>query len=353
MHVFIKEKVLRQTDAKESSGQEKSGREKGQKEISKPGSIVAVTPSVLERASVLLHKGGLVAFPTETVYGLGGDATNDQAVAAIFAAKGRPEFDPLIVHVSSPVDAASLVEWCEVAQTLALRFWPGPLTFVLPRKSGCPASLLASSGLETLAVRMPAHRIALDLLKVSGLPIAAPSANAFGKLSPTTPQHVADSLGTNVDLILDGGPTVIGVESTVLDLTGQHPLILRPGGITREQLEDTLGEKIGNALHTGTPLSPGMLKSHYAPDLPLRLNALEAGNSEALLAFGPDSHVPGGALRLNLSVSGDLKEASANLFSMLRQLDRTDFSRIAVMPIPESGLGAAINDRLRRAAAHT
>ena len=334
----------------ESARQEKAGGQKSQKEIT-GAALAAFTPDVLNQAAALLRAGRLVAFPTETVYGLGGDATNDKAVAAIFAAKGRPEFNPLIVHVAATHDAEALVEWNETAQLLASKFWPGPLTLVLPRKPNCPISLLASAGLDTLAVRMPAHPVALALLRATGKPIAAPSANAFGKLSPTTPQHVAESLGGKVDLILDGGPSAVGVESTVLDLTTPSPTLLRHGGVTREQLEQVLG-KMFEAVHDDTaPKSPGMLSSHYAPNLPLRLNAKEAAADEALLAFGPDADVKGGSVRLNLSPRGDLNEAAANLFAMLRQLDQPHLRGIAVMPIPKTGLGAAINDRLKRAAA--
>ncbi len=314
--------------------------------------IVAATPDVLEKAAACLRDGRLVAFPTETVYGLGGDATNDKAVAAIYAAKGRPQFNPLIIHVTETSDAENLVVWNEAAQLLARTFWPGPLTLVLPRKPDCPVSLLASAGFDTLAIRIPAHSVARDLIKAAGVPIAAPSANAFGKLSPTTPQHVADSLGGNVDMILDGGQTKVGVESTVLDLTSSPPAILRPGGITCEQLEEVIGPiELATGPSSGKLKSPGLLSSHYAPQHPLRLNAAEAKADEGLLCFGNDKDVKGGAVRLNLSPSGDLCEAAANLFSMLRQLDQESVRRIAVMPIPDTGLGMAINDRLTRAAA--
>lgn len=291
-----------------------------------------------------------MAFPTETVYGLGGDATNDRAVALIYAAKGRPQFNPLIIHLAEPKDAEALVEWNDRAEFLARKFWPGPLTFVLPRKKDCPVSLLASAGLDTLAVRMPSHPLARELLRVTGRPIAAPSANAFGKLSPTTPEHVMESLGGKVDMILDGGRSPVGLESTVIDLTTPHLAILRHGGVTREQLEQAVGRTLKIMGDTHAPKSPGMLKSHYAPDLPLRLDATEATDNEALLTFGPDEKIKGGAMRLNLSPQGDLNEAAANLFSMLRQLDQPQFRGIAVTPIPDNGLGAAINDRLSRAA---
>jgi L-threonylcarbamoyladenylate synthase len=346
---FAQQGSQRSFAKKAKHGAAKTGSLKGLKKT--VPRIAPPTPNTISEAAELLCEGKLVAFPTETVYGLGGDATNDQAVASIFDAKGRPQFNPLIIHVAETVEAEKLVEWNEIAQILAHQFWPGPLTLVLPRKPDCPVSLLASAGLDTLAIRQPAHPVAHDLIRAAGRPIAAPSANAFGKLSPTTPQHVADSLGNNVDLILDGGKTSVGVESTVLDVTAFRPTILRHGGITREQLEMTLGELSEAAGEEVIPKSPGMLTSHYAPSLPLRMNALSAGNDEALLAFGDDTTINGGAVRLNLSAQADLKEAAANLFAMLRQLDQSDLRGMAVMPIPEVGLGAAINDRLRRAAA--
>jgi len=304
----------------------------------------------ITRAVALLREGKLVAFPTETVYGLGGDATNDKAVAAIYAAKGRPQFNPLIVHVAEARALDTLIEWNETARLLAAQFWPGPLTLVLPRKKDCPVSLLASAGMDTLAVRIPSHPVAKQLLAEVARPIAAPSANISGKLSPTTPLHVAESLGDKVDMILAGGKSEVGLESTVVDLVSPTPRILRPGGVTKEQLEKVLG-RIDVATDSAAPLSPGMLSSHYAPDLPLRLDASSAAADEALLAFGPDTLIKGGAMRLNLSAKGDLNEAAANLFVMLRQLDQPRFHVIAVMPIPDVGLGAAINDRLRRACA--
>lgn len=313
--------------------------------------IVPPTSDALAKAASLLREGKLVAFPTETVYGLGGDATNDRAVASIYEAKGRPQFNPLIVHIADTGDAEACVVWDDVAQLLSQSFWPGPLTLVLPRRQDCRISLLASAGLDTLAIRLPSHPIARDLIRAAGLPIAAPSANAFGKLSPTTPQHVLESLGNNVDLILDGGPASVGLESTVLDLTTSKPTILRHGGTTREQLEQVVGKVYESTSDSASPKSPGMLSSHYAPFLPLRLEAMDAADDEALLTFGPDAAVKGGAMRLNLSPAGDIQEAAANLFAMLRQLDQPHLRGIAVTPIPETGLGAAINDRLSRAAA--
>lgn len=312
--------------------------------------IVTATPANVAKAAALFREGKLVAFPTETVYGLGGDATNDRAVASIFEAKGRPEFNPLIAHVAAPRELEALVVMNDMARLLVEKLWPGPLTLVLPRAKGCPVSLLASAGLDTLAVRMPSHPVALELLRAAVRPIAAPSANASGKLSPTTPEHVAESLGDKVDLILDGGRCEVGVESTVLDLTGSQPDILRHGGVTREMLEPIIG-KLGERLHDELmPQSPGMLASHYAPHLPVRLNVLEAKPTEALLCFGSVIPEHKGLKQLNLSPQGDVNEAAANLFAMLRALDHPQFSGIAVMPVPETGLGAAINDRLHRAA---
>jgi L-threonylcarbamoyladenylate synthase len=313
--------------------------------------VLPVNDASLAFACALLREGKLVAFPTETVYGLGGDATNGRAVAAIYEAKKRPSFNPLIIHVAETRALDALIEWNDIARTLAAALWPGPMTLILPRKKDAPISLLASAGLETLAVRIPSNPDAQRLLREVGLPIAAPSANASGKLSPTTPEHVAESLGDNVDLILAGGRSQIGVESTVVDLTSAEPVILRPGGITAEQLEAILGRRVAlfGADSPEAPHSPGMLTRHYAPRLPLRLNAQSASDNEAFLAFGPD--VAGGAAQLNLSPQGDLSEAASNLFAMLRALDNPAYSRIAVAPIPSAGLGLAINDRLRRAAA--
>lgn len=319
--------------------------------MAKAPNIFSPTPQVLAQAANLIKIGKLVAFPTETVYGLGADATNDTAVASIYEAKGRPQFNPLIIHVAEPVDLDPIVVWNDKAQLLTSIFWPGPLTLVLPRASGSNVSLLASAGLDTLAVRCPNHPVAQQLLRLSGVPIAAPSANASGTISPTLADHVSESLGEKVHLIVDGGPAQVGLESTVLDLTSSTPTILRHGGVTLEDLTALLGDvrcAVGDDL---APKSPGMLSSHYAPSLPIRLNAMEATENEAFLTFGPDKDVLGGGARLNLSYTGNLVEAAANLFSMMRLLDRPVFKGIAVMPIPERGLGMAINDRLRRAAA--
>jgi L-threonylcarbamoyladenylate synthase len=299
----------------------------------------------------LLRGGALVAFPTETVYGLGGDATSERAVAAIFAAKGRPRFNPLISHLAASEQAAEFAELDERAREVAARFWPGPLTLVLPRRRDCAIALLAGAGLDTVALRVPAHALAHALLKAVGRPIAAPSANRSGRVSPTTASHVREELGDRIAAIIDGGPCAIGLESTVLDLSAGRPTLLRPGGIPVEALEAAIGPidrpRPGGA---DAPRSPGMLESHYAPALALRLDAVAALPGEALLAFG--ANPPSGFAEIGwLSRAGDLVEAAANLFAALRALDRPGFSGIAVMPIPEHGLGAAINDRLRRAAA--
>lgn len=312
--------------------------------------IVQPTSETLAEASALLAAGQLVAFPTETVYGLGGNALDDHAVAAIYAAKGRPQFNPLIVHVASRDQLVALVTMTDTAQLLAEAFWPGPLTLVLPRARDCPVSLLASAGMDMLAVRIPSHPVAQALLQLTALPIAAPSANRSGKISPTSPIHVAESLGERVPLIVAGGMCDVGLESTVVDCTGPVPIILRDGGITREALRRVIPDLQALTDATDTPKAPGQLASHYAPDAPIRLNAEQVGTQEALLAFGPDFHIKGGLMRLNLSPEGNLQEAGANLFAMLRQLDRPQHTSIAVMPIPETDLGIAINDRLRRAA---
>ena len=306
----------------------------------------------IDEAARLIREGELVAFPTETVYGLGGDATNERAVAKIFEAKGRPQFNPLISHVVDAGEARRLVQWNDVADKLAERLWPGPLTLVLPRTKGSPIALLATAGLDTVAVRAPAHPMAQALIRAAGRPIAAPSANRSGAVSPTRAEHVAESLGDRVKLILDGGPCEVGLESTVLDLTTAMPTLLRPGGATREAIEAVIGPvALSDAIPSGDAArkSPGQLDNHYAPARPVRLNATSVGTNEGLLAFGQPP--PGARRTLNLSRGSDLTEAAANLFAYLRALDRPDIACIAVMPIPEIGLGLAINDRLRRAAA--
>ena len=299
-------------------------------------------------AARIIKAGGLVAFPTETVYGLGADAGNDRAVAAIFAAKNRPTFNPLIVHVPGLSAAETLVELPPSARELATALWPGPLTLVLPRKAGSTLSLLVSAGLDTVAVRVPSNTLARELLGEAGVPIAAPSANRSGSVSPTAAEHVAESLGPHVDLILDGGACPLGIESTIIGFDDGRPVLLRPGAVPRERIEELAGSL--GAWHGATVTAPGQLASHYAPQAPMRLDARQVSDDEALLAFGPD--VPAGAqATLNLSEASDLTEAAANLFAMLRALDKAGAARIAVMPIPRHGLGEAINDRLRRAAA--
>ena len=312
--------------------------------------IAEPTPAVLAQAGRLLREGDLVAFPTETVYGLGADATSDRAVARIFAAKERPRFNPLIVHVATVADAEGEVEVDARVRTLAQAFWPGPLTLVLKRRPGSRLSLLVSAGLDTVAVRAPDHAVAQALIRAAGLPIAAPSANRFGHVSPTTAAHVADGLGGRLSLILDGGPCRCGIESTILDLSGKPASVLRPGWVTADAIARALGEPVLSAAATDPPdrpPAPGMLRRHYAPGRPLRLNALATQPDEVLIGFGPEAP----ADCVNLSRAGDLAEAAANLFATLRALDRPDVAAIAVMPIPDEGLGRAINDRLIRAAA--
>jgi L-threonylcarbamoyladenylate synthase len=310
--------------------------------------IVAADDSGIARAAEILRGGGLVAFPTETVYGLGADATNDRAVAGIFEAKGRPRFNPLIVHVPGMVEAERLVVFSPFALKLTEHFWPGPLTLVLPRKADAELSLLVSAGLDTVGVRAPANPVARTLLAAAGVPLAAPSANRSGRVSPTRAEHVAEDFGGGIDLILDGGPTAYGLESTVIGFDDGRPVLLRAGAIAREDIERVAGTL---AAPTDTRISsPGQLKSHYAPKSPLRLNVHEVRAGEALLAFG-SAELQGAAVTRNLSRAGDLKEAAANLFACLRELDRANATAIAVMPIPHEGLGEAMNDRLQRAAA--
>jgi len=299
-------------------------------------------------AARTLRDGGLVAFPTETVYGLGADATEGRAVARIFAAKGRPKFNPLIVHVASMEMAEQLGVFPEQARALAEAFWPGALTLVVERTLDCPASDLVSAGLSTIALRMPAHDIARDLIAAAGVPLAAPSANPSESLSPTLAAHVAEGLGARVDMILDGGPCPLGVESTVCGAFGDEVIQLRPGAVPRAAIEDVVGKLSDRTLDERH--SPGQLARHYAPHTKLRLNAESVAKREALLAFGPEAPPHDGPMR-NLSPTGDLAEAAANLFAMLRELDASGALSIAAMPIPETGLGEAINDRLSRAAA--
>ncbi|QPH55758.1 L-threonylcarbamoyladenylate synthase [Pontivivens ytuae] len=295
----------------------------------------------ISEAARLLQRGALVAFPTETVYGLGADATNGRAVAGVFAAKGRPAFNPLIAHVADLAMAEGLVSFTPQAHALASAFWPGPLTLVLPRRSDA-VSELASAGLDTLAVRVPAHPVARDLLSAVGRPVAAPSANPSGRISPTTAEHVLDGLDGRIAAVLDGGACEVGLESTIVGWDGETPVLLRPGGVAVEALEGALGRPL--AQHAGGVNAPGQLSSHYAPEARLRLNVEVPEADELWLRFGD------GPSDWSLSPTGDLHEAAARLFALLRAADAAS-DRIAVAPIPDTGLGRAINDRLRRAAA--
>ncbi len=301
----------------------------------------------LARAAAILSAGGLVAFPTETVYGLGGDARSDHAVARIFDAKGRPRFNPLIVHVPDLASARRYAAFDATAEALAAAFWPGPLTLVLPLRDDAGLSPLVTAGLATVAIRVPAHPLARALLNAFAGPLAAPSANPSGKVSPTRAEHVVAGLTGKIEAILDGGPCAVGVESTILGLDGA-PTLLRPGGIPSETLENALGHALATGGSTTKPNAPGQLVSHYAPEAPIRLNVTAPATGETWVGFGP---CPGAAL--SLSASGDLIEAAANLFDTLRRADALagPTGRIAFAPIPETGLGRAINDRLARAAA--
>jgi L-threonylcarbamoyladenylate synthase len=309
-----------------------------------------------EAAARCLARGGLVAFPTETVYGLGADAADAAAIARLYAAKGRPAFNPLIAHVSDLAAARRLAHFDARATALADAFWPGPLTLVLRKTADCTVADLATAGLETVAIRVPAHPVARAILAAFGGPVVAPSANLSGHVSPTTAAHVASDLDGRIGLIVDGGPVEVGVESTIIGCFEQA-MLLRPGGVPRAAIERVLGERLeGVPAETATgaaqPLAPGMLASHYAPRTPVRLDADHVANGEALLGFGPT--LPRGAERavamMNLSEGCDLNEAAARLFGYLRALDTRQATAIAVMPVPNEGLGEAINDRLRRAA---
>ena len=317
--------------------------------------ILPATPDGIAHAADLLRAGRLVAFGTETVYGLGADATNAEAAAGIYEAKGRPRFNPLICHYPSANAAFEDVVPSDTARALTDRFWPGPLTLVLPRRPGSRVAMLTGAGLDTLAVRVPDHRDALMLLAAANRPIAAPSANRSGQVSPTTAAHVLAGLDGRIAAILDSGPCAVGVESTILDLSGPHPVLLRPGGATVEMIEAVTGPLLHGAPPRDgeAPRAPGQLASHYAPGLPVRLNALSVSAGEALLAFGPPA--PGAGAMYQLSASADLTQAAARLFDGLRWLDeegaRLGLTGIAVMPVPMRGLGLAINDRLGRAAA--
>jgi L-threonylcarbamoyladenylate synthase len=319
--------------------------------------VAKADAGAIRDAARVLAAGGLLAFPTETVYGLGADATNGQAVARLYEAKGRPSFNPLIAHVADIAAARALARFDADAACLAAAFWPGPLTFVLPKADECTVAELATAGLDSIAVRVPDHPVARNILAAFGKPIVAPSANRSGHVSPTTAAHVLADLSGRIDLIVDGGAAPVGVESTIVACLGE-PMLLRPGGLPREAIERVLGRPLAQtpsdvASDDDAPLAPGMLASHYAPRTRLRLDAEETHPGEALLAFGPN--LAAGAERaaavLNLSARGDLVEAAANLFSHLRALDAASARAIAVMPIPHEGLGEAINDRLTRAAA--
>lgn len=307
-------------------------------------------PQAIAEAACALRRGELVAFPTETVYGLGANATDGRAIASLFAAKGRPRFNPLIVHVLDRAGAKRHVAWSEAADALAVAFWPGPLTLVLPKLDGSAIADLVSAGLPNLALRAPSHPVARALLEAADVPVAAPSANRSGHVSATTAAHVADDLGDMVAMILDGGPCRLGIESTVIGLTGDEPLLLRPGSVPSADIETVLGRPLTSRPDGGTPATPGALPSHYAPRAALRLDAAEPRDGEAFLAFGPNAG-DGSSPAINLSPSGDLLEAAASLFAGLRRLDASGVAVIAVAPIPETGVGEAINDRLRRAAA--
>jgi L-threonylcarbamoyladenylate synthase len=312
--------------------------------------VLSADPDAIAAAAKTLAAGGLVAFPTETVYGLGADAANGEAVARLYAAKGRPAFNPLIAHVATLALAHKLGRFGADAEKLVRAFWPGPLTIVLPRQPGAPVSDLALAGLDSVAVRMPAHPVARALLAAFNGPVVAPSANRSGHVSPTDTAHVVADLHGRIDLVLDGGACPVGVESTIVSCL-DTPTLLRPGGLAREDIERVLGHPLASTVERAddAPLAPGMLTSHYAPRARVRLNALTPEPGEALLAFGPAP--TGSGPVLNLSPRGDLVEAAANLFSHLRTLDAAGAIRIAVMPIPHEGLGEAINDRLVRAAA--
>ncbi len=318
--------------------------------------ILAANEAAVAAAAACLAGGGLVAFPTETVYGLGADAGNPAAIARLYQAKGRPAFNPLIAHVGDLDAARRIGRFDAQATALAEAFWPGPLTLVLPKTADCSVADLATAGLDTIAIRIPAHPVARAILRAFGGAVVAPSANLSGHVSPTTAAHVQTDLAGRIDLIVDGGAVAVGVESTIVGCF-EAPMLLRPGGLPREEIERVLGRALVQppedaASESGQPLAPGMLASHYAPRTPVRLNADSVEAGEALLAFGPAA-VPGAdaaAVVMNLSPRSNVDEAAANLFGYLRALDLRGARAIAVMPIPQHGLGEAINDRLRRAA---
>ena len=313
-----------------------------------------VTDQEIGRAAEIIRQGGLVGFPTETVYGLGANALHADAVARIFELKGRPRFDPLIVHVASPDQLPPLVkEIPKMARKLIAKFWPGPLSLVLPKQECVPD--VVTAGLPSVAVRCPAHPIARRLIEAAGVPIAAPSANRFCAVSPTTAQHVIDQFGERLSLVLDGGPCEVGVESTVVSFLTEQPMLLRPGGLTREEIEEVIGPLQNAPADSSQPASPGQLPRHYAPTTPLILSdsapSPSPGKRAGLLAFGKPASESGFAAVEVLSEREDLREAAANLFAALRRLDALGLDYIAAQPVPETGLGHAIMDRLRRAAA--
>jgi len=324
--------------------------------MSEPTEVIEAGPDAAGRAARVLAAGGLVAFPTETVYGLGVDATDGEAVARLYDAKGRPSFNPLIAHVGDLAAARGLARFDANALRLAQAFWPGPLTLVLPKAPACPVAELATAGLDTIAVRVPSHPIAREILAALGRPVLAPSANRSGHVSPTTAAHVRADLAGRIALIVDGGPTPMGLESTIVACLGE-PALLRPGALPRTEIERIVtlapAPAIEPSADADLPIAPGQLASHYAPRARLRLDASDVNAGEALLAFGPRPIAGAGHATavLNLSPRGDLIEAAANLFSHLRALDAAGARAIAVMPVPHKGLGEAINDRLARAAA--
>jgi len=318
--------------------------------------ILPAGEAAVAAAARSLAGGGLVAFPTETVYGLGADASNPQAIARLYRAKGRPAFNPLIATVGDLAAAQRIARFDATALALAEAFWPGPLTLVLPKTTDCAVADLATAGLDTVAIRLPSHPVARDILRAFGRPVVAPSANLSGHVSPTTAAHVEHDLSGRIDLIVDGGPVAVGVESTIVGCF-ETPMLLRPGGLPRGEIERVLGRALAQPpddadCESGQPLAPGMLASHYAPRTPVRLNAESIEAGEALLAFGPDAvqGADSATAVMNLSANSDLNEAAANLFGYLRALDTRGARAIAVMPVPDHGLGEAINDRLRRAA---
>jgi L-threonylcarbamoyladenylate synthase len=318
--------------------------------------ILPAGDAAVAAATRCLAQGGLVGFPTETVYGLGADATNPDAIARLYQAKGRPAFNPLITHVGDLAAARRIARFDALAMRLAEAFWPGPLTLVLPKTADCAVADLATAGLDTVAIRLPAHPVAHAILRAFGGPVVAPSANLSGHVSPTTAAHVESDLAGRIDLIVDGGAVTVGVESTIVGCF-DAPMLLRPGGVPRDAIERVLGRALQQPPadpdnDSGQPLAPGMLAAHYAPRTPVRLNAERVEADEALLAFGPRRVAGSEAAKavLNLSTRGDLAEAATHLFGYLRALDSHGARGIAVMPVPHHGLGEAINDRLRRAA---